>query len=67
MMQLKHFLQIPEQVELAVRGDAIFLLNYTAEEMKISCTEGFTEQISGKVVGDQWTLAPYGVAIFRRT
>lgn len=59
-------LDIPESVELAVRGEYVFLLNYLAETAEITCRATFDELIGGTVVGDRLTLPAYGVVVLKR-
>ena len=63
---LGEVLEIPETVELAVRGEYVFLLNYTAESVEIPCKATFDELIGGTEVTDALTLRPYGVAVLKR-
>lgn len=65
-MGLAHVMTLPETVELAVRGEYIFLLNYEATAAQVPCTAAFEELIDGRVYTDCISLPPYGVAVLKR-
>ena len=46
---ISELLELPEHIELAVRGDYIILLNYGEEEVKIPCAVTFCDLITGTV------------------
>ncbi|MCD8390352.1 MAG: beta-galactosidase [Firmicutes bacterium] len=56
-------IDIPETVELAVRGDCIFLLNYSGERVEMPCRAKFADMLSGAEYADKITLSEYGAAV----
>ena len=65
-MGLDAELEIPETVELALRGDCLFLLNYLQGEVKIPCKGSFEALLGEGEADGAITLPPYGVAVLRR-
>lgn len=63
---LSEVLEIPEEVELAVRGEYVFLLNYLPNGVEIPCKATFDELISSAVVKEKISLPAYGVAVLKR-
>jgi beta-galactosidase len=59
-------LELPESVELAVRGEYAFLLNYEPTPVEIPCKADFDELLGGDAVGDRLCLPAYGVAVLKR-
>jgi beta-galactosidase len=63
---LDDVLTLPREMELAVRGDLVFLLNYMDYEIEVPCTAACTDQLSGERFADgKITMKPYGVAVLR--
>lgn len=55
-MGVDALIEIPENIELAIRGEHIILLNYGEEAVSMKCTGKFHELISDTVVENQITL-----------
>lgn len=64
--RLDERLKMPEEIELAVRGEYIFLLNYTENEVTVPCADRFEDLLSGNLIAEQLVLPPYGVAVLRQ-
>ena len=64
-MGLDAKLEIPETVELAIRGDCVFLLNYLPSEAKIPCKGAFEALLGEGERAGVITLPPYGVAVLK--
>jgi beta-galactosidase len=63
---LEGVLTLPREMELAVRGDLVFLLNYMDYEIEVPCTAACTDQLSGeRFANGKITMKPYGVAVLR--
>jgi beta-galactosidase len=63
---LDDVLTLPREMELAVRGDLVFLLNYMDYEIEVPCTAACTDKLSGETFADgKITMKPYGVAVLR--
>jgi beta-galactosidase len=63
---LEGVLTLPREMELAVRGDLVFLLNYMDYEIEVPCAAACTDQLSGETFADgKITMKPYGVAVLR--
>lgn len=61
---LDRVLTLPRDVEVAVRGEAVFLLNYADHEVTVSCAVPCTDQISGESIdGGELIMKPYGVVV----
>ena len=63
---LSEGLNIPESVELAVRGEYIFLLNYGSEAVEIECSGQFKDMISGTNYSDKIVIGGYDVVVLSR-
>lgn len=59
-------LELPEGVELTVRGEYAFLLNHTEESFLIPCKEPLRDQLTDKEWKDGLCLAPLDVAVLKR-
>ncbi len=59
-------LDLPEEVELAVRGEYAFLLNYTENTLTIPCKAPLYDLIAKTDCPDHVTLAPLDVAVLKR-
>ena len=53
----------PREVELAVRGDAVFLLNYTDHVVEVSCAVPCVDGLSGKAFDGVIPMEAYGVTV----
>ena len=63
---LDRVLTLPREMELAIRGDTVFLLNYMDYEIHVPCTVACTDQLSGeKFDGGVISMKPYGVVVLR--
>ena len=61
---LDRVLNVPREVELAVRGDGVFLLNYMDHEVTVACSAPCTDQLSGETFdGGVIPMKPYGVVV----
>jgi beta-galactosidase GanA len=56
------WLELPQDVELAVRGK-VFLLNYSETEQSITLHRKAVDLLSGQIVNGTAKIAPYGVMI----
>lgn len=56
---------IPESVELAVRGGYIFLLNYGGECVQFSCDKSFTDALNKKQYNGKITIDGYDAAVIK--
>ena len=65
-MGLDAELEIPETVELALRGDCLFLLNYQPIAARIPCKGAFEALLGEGEAEGAITLPPYGVAVLKR-
>lgn len=59
-------LDLPKGVELAIRGEYVFLLNFTEETLKIPCAEAVRNLITELDCFNQITLAPLDVAVLKK-
>lgn len=64
-MGLDELIDIPENVELAIRGKYIFLLNYCADRIEMNCYEKFKNMISGEVYSDKIIIEGYNAVVLR--
>lgn len=58
-------LDIPEEIELAVRGEYIFLINFDEKPIEIPCKKKFTDVINGVEFTDKITVNGYDVAVLK--
>lgn len=56
---------LPEQVELAVRGDTAFLLNYVGESIRICLKKPMLSVLDEKTLEGEVRMSPYGVIVLR--
>lgn len=56
---------LPPQVEIALRGDHLFLLNYFRESVTFPCKGCYKDLITDTVLKDRITLPPYGVVVIK--
>lgn len=65
----RDIIDCPSDVELAVRrgarGDAAFLLNYSARAQSVRLGGALTSALSGKTCAGEITLEPYGVEVLK--
>ena len=57
-------MEIPESVELAIRGDHAFLLNYSEESVEIPCGK-LTDVITGVEYNGSLKISGYDAAVFK--
>jgi beta-galactosidase len=60
------WVELPKQVELAIRGNIVFLLNYSHEPVSLNFLEPVSELLSGEELNGLVELAPYGVLLIKR-
>ena len=65
-LQLNSYMDLPENIELAIRGDAIFLLNYDEETKEINCTGSFQDLITGRIFSDYIQIPAYDAVILKK-
>ena len=58
-------IDIPEQVELAIRGNHMLLLNFEGEAIRMKCNGSFTDMITGKVFEGEIEIPGYDVVVFQ--
>lgn len=62
---LDRLIDIPESVELAVRGEYIFLLNYDENRVEMNCSASFKDVISGEIYSDKIVIEGYDVVVLK--
>ena len=62
-MGLDELIDIPESVELAIRGEYIFLLNYGEDRIEMNCSAGFKDMISGETYSDKIIIEGYNAVV----
>ena len=65
-MDLGSCLDLPESIELALRGDYIFLLNYDKDSVEFNCSGAFVDVITNKEFKDKLTINGYDVLVLKR-
>ena len=65
-MNLDELIDIPENVELAVRGEYAFLLNYGEDSVDMNCAAEFMDMISGKTFTDKITIGCYDAVVLKK-
>lgn len=65
-MELGSVLELPESVELAIRGEYVILLNYSPEPVSFKCRTAFKDLISGKKFQRSISMEGYGVVVLER-
>lgn len=63
---LAEMLELPEEIELAIRGESIFLMNYGEKPVSIKTAVPFREQISGNTFTEEITIPAYDVVVLVR-
>lgn len=56
-------IDMPESVELAIRGEYVFLLNYGGERVELTCSEGFKDVISGEMCSGKIEIGGYDAVV----
>ena len=64
-MDLDSLIDMPESLELAVRGEYIFLLNYGEDQVEMNCSASFKDMISGEVFTDKITIKGYDAVVLK--
>jgi beta-galactosidase len=62
-MNLDKIMDIPESIELAMRGEYVFLLNYSGETVEFNCNGQFTDMITGKEFSDKISINGYDAVV----
>lgn len=62
-MNLGELMNLPESIELAVRGDYIFLMNYGSESVEFECTGNFKDTITLTEYSGKITINGYDVLV----
>lgn len=65
-MNISEYIDIPEEIELAIRGEHIFLLNYSGESVEINCTQEFKDVITDTVFADKITIGGYDAVVLTK-
>lgn len=65
-MEIGEMISIPEEIELAVRGEYIFLLNYNQESARMKCTGAFEDLITGTEFSDEITVNGYDAVVLKK-
>lgn len=64
--QIADGLDLSESIELAIRGEYIFLLNYNSECVEINCSESFNDVINGTKYSDKIIINGYDAVILTK-
>lgn len=65
-MDLGGYLELPENIELAIRGKYIFLLNYDGRETEVKCYGDFKDMLSGAEISDKIRIGAYDAAVLMK-
>ncbi len=65
-MNLDELIDIPEEIELAVRGECVFLLNYGENSVDMNCRAEFSDMLSGKTFKDKITIGAYDAVVLKK-
>jgi beta-galactosidase len=65
-MGIDNLINIPESIELAIRGDYIFLLNYSGEKTEMECFAPFKDMLSGREYSDKIVIDGYDAVALKR-
>lgn len=63
---LANWAELPKEVELAIRGDIVFLLNYSHEPAKLNFLRESIDLLKGHPLNGSIELEPYGVLVLQR-
>ncbi|MCH5210588.1 MAG: beta-galactosidase [Oscillospiraceae bacterium] len=63
---LDKVIDMPESVELAIRGEYIFLLNYNEDSIDMDCSAEFKDMISGETYSGKIRIEGYNVVVLKR-
>ncbi len=64
-MGLGDIIDIPEEIELAIRGSYAFLMNYSGESIQMSCKKRFEDIITGKVFDGKIIIGGYDAVVLK--
>lgn len=64
-MNLDEKIALPEDIELAIRGDSIFLLNYDDEVKTIKCSASFKNTLDGRIFENEIVIQPFGSVVLK--
>jgi len=62
-MNIDSYIDLPENIELAIRGNHIFLLNYNEEPVEMKCSKTFTDIISNTQFKDKIIIDGYDAVV----
>jgi beta-galactosidase len=60
------WVELPKQVELAIRGDVVFLLNYSNESVTLNFLQAAINVLNGSHLDGNVELESYGVIVLQR-
>jgi beta-galactosidase len=60
------WVELPKQVEIAIRGDIVFLLNYSHEPVRLNFLEPTLNLLDNRSLVGSVELEPYGVLLIQR-
>ena len=63
---MDELIDIPQSVELAIRGEYIFLLNYDGDSIEMNCFASFKDMISGETYSDKIRIEGYNAVVLKR-
>lgn len=65
-LEIGALIDIPDDVELAIRGEYIILLNYLPQSITFKCRAPFKDLLSGKKFQKNISMDAYGVVVLER-
>lgn len=65
-MEIGALIDLPEGVELAIRGEYVILLNYQPKALSFKCRAAFKDLLTGKKFQRSITMEAYGVVVLER-
>lgn len=65
-MEIGSQIEIPSNVELAIRGNYVILLNYESQPVTMKCHAPFKDLLSGKKFQKNISMEPYGVVVLEQ-
>ncbi len=66
-VDIEKYIDIPENIELAVRGEYIFLMNYDGEVTEFACRGKFVDAISGTEFTDKIIINGYDLVVLKKS
>ncbi len=64
-LDIDKFMKLPKEIELAIRGNHIILLNYGETPVTVTCTAPFTDMISGQTFEQEITIKGIDAVVFQ--